>query len=131
MIWIQPCLLPYQQSDQSKFYPEKVVNLWVNLLHKKSMTYSGHRKLLCKLSNSVLFLQIPPRENWFQYVSRVYATAINFPCSITLVNKILERVSLVLFQYFEMLLIQNNVLKKINLKRNLYLAINGFLVVTY
>ena len=28
-----------------------------------------------------LFLfTIPPRENWFQYVRRVYATAINFPC---------------------------------------------------
>ena len=26
--------------------------------------------------------QIPPRENWFQYVRRVYATAINFPCII-------------------------------------------------
>ena len=24
-------------------------------------------------------LQIPPRENWFQYVRRVYTTAINFP----------------------------------------------------
>ena len=24
-------------------------------------------------------LQIPPRENWFQYVHRVYTTAINFP----------------------------------------------------
>ena len=23
-------------------------------------------------------LQIPPRENWFQYVRRVYTTAINF-----------------------------------------------------
>ena len=31
-----------------------------------------------------LCLQIQPRENWFQYVSRVYATAINFPCIITL-----------------------------------------------
>jgi len=29
-------------------------------------------------------LQIPPRENWFQYVRRVYATAIYFPCIITL-----------------------------------------------
>ena len=29
-------------------------------------------------------LQIPPRENWFQYVRRVYATVINFPCIITL-----------------------------------------------
>ena len=25
-------------------------------------------------------LQIPPRENWFQYVRRVYETANNFPC---------------------------------------------------
>ena len=28
-------------------------------------------------------LKIPPRENWFQYVRRVYATAINFPCITT------------------------------------------------
>ena len=31
-------------------------------------------------------LQIPPRENWFQYVSRVYTTANKFPCIITLGN---------------------------------------------
>ena len=29
-------------------------------------------------------LQIPPRENLFQYVRRVYATAINFPCITSL-----------------------------------------------
>ena len=29
-------------------------------------------------------LQIPPRENWFQYVRRVCAAAINFPCITTL-----------------------------------------------
>ena len=29
-------------------------------------------------------LQIPPKENWFQYERRVYATEINFPCIITL-----------------------------------------------
>ena len=28
-------------------------------------------------------LHIPPRENWFQYVRRVYATAINCPCIST------------------------------------------------
>ena len=33
-------------------------------------------------------LQIPPRENWFQYVQRVYTTAINFPCIITLVPSV-------------------------------------------
>ena len=32
----------------------------------------------------LFLLQIPPRENWFQYVRRVYATTINFPCIITL-----------------------------------------------
>ena len=31
-------------------------------------------------------LQIPPRENWSQYVRRGYATAINFSCIITLVK---------------------------------------------
>ena len=36
---------------------------------------------------SIFFcLQIPPRENWFQHVRRVYATAINFPCIITLIS---------------------------------------------
>ena len=30
-------------------------------------------------------LQIPPRKNWFQYVRRVYTTAINFFCIVTLV----------------------------------------------
>ena len=29
-------------------------------------------------------LQIPLRENWFQYLRRVYTTAIIFPCIITL-----------------------------------------------
>ena len=65
------------------------------------MKYSGYRKLLCELSKLSKFnaltssdtkqtrihyscLQISPRENWFQYVRRVYATAINFPCIITL-----------------------------------------------
>ena len=49
----------------------------IHLSHKKSMKYSGHRKLLCelsKLSNLMLL-----------YVRRVYATAINFPCPIALI----------------------------------------------
>ena len=45
------------------FYPPRI-------LHKHWCIYS------C--------LQIPPRENWFQYVRRVYTTAINFPCISTL-----------------------------------------------
>ena len=43
---------------------------------KKSMKYSGHRKLLCELSK----LSNSAQRNWFQYVRRVYTTAINFPC---------------------------------------------------
>jgi len=30
------------------------------------------------------------RENWFQYVRRVYATAINFPCITTLGPTLLQ-----------------------------------------
>ena len=37
-----------------------------------------------------LFL-FPPRENWFQYVRRVYAIAINFPRITTLISTILLR----------------------------------------
>ena len=57
------------------------------------MKYSGHRKQLCASSKLSKFnallnehwciyssLQIPPKENWFQCVRRVYTTAINFPC---------------------------------------------------
>ena len=46
------------------------------------MKYSGHRKLLCKLSKLSKFNAF----NWFQYVRRVYATAINFPCITTLLK---------------------------------------------
>ena len=31
------------------------------------------------------YLEIPPSEYWFQYVRRVYATAINLPCISTLI----------------------------------------------
>ena len=52
-------------------------------------------KIKCFYSTRILnehysCLQIPPRENWFQYLRRVYATAINFPCIITL-TKLLKR----------------------------------------
>ena len=32
-----------------------------------------------------LVFTLPPRENWFQYVRIVIATAINFPCILTLI----------------------------------------------
>ena len=74
------------------------VEAWhgIHLSHKKSMKYSGHRKLLRDFQNyqNLILnehwciyscLQIPPKENWFQYVRRVYTTAIKSPCIITLV----------------------------------------------
>ena len=81
------------------FFFETERTAWhgIHLLHKKSIKYSGHRKLLFELSkfnalnhlgywtntDAYFCLQIPPRENWFQYVHWVYTTAINFPCIIT------------------------------------------------
>ena len=46
-------------------------------------------------------LQIPPRENWFQYVRRVYATAINFPSIITLALCILYKIPLRLNRFHD------------------------------
>ena len=71
------------------------------------MKFSGHRKQLSessKLSNLMLLtsldtkrplmlyscLPISPRENWFQYVHRVYATAINFP-SISTLHQLIDK----------------------------------------
>ena len=36
-------------------------------------------------------LQILPSENWFQYIRRVYATAINFPCITFLAQHFISR----------------------------------------
>ena len=59
------------------------------------MKYPGHMKLLCEFYSTRILeehsciyscLQIPPKENWFQYARRVYATANNFPFISTLVR---------------------------------------------
>ena len=48
------------------------------------MNYQNYQNLMLLTSSdtrrTLICLQIPPKENWFQYVRRVYATAINFPC---------------------------------------------------
>ena len=44
------------------------------------LTFSDAKRTLMHL----FVFTILHRENWFQYVRRVYATAINFPCIITL-----------------------------------------------
>ena len=79
--------------------------LW-HLWHEKSMKYSDYRKLWCELSNlwklnvfnlfgfwtntDFFWFTNSAQRELFQYVRRVYATAINFPCIITLPYTILE-----------------------------------------
>jgi len=59
-------------------------NYYVNFQNYQNvmlLTYSDTKRILMHL---FLFTN-SAREIWFQYVRRVYATAINFPCIITLV----------------------------------------------
>ena len=59
---------------------------YVNYQNLMLLSSSDTRRTLMHL----LFLQISTRENWFQYVRRVYETAINFPCIITLNDGIFQ-----------------------------------------
>ena len=78
------------QPDMGSIFPIKnqwnilvTGNFYVNYqIYQNVMllTLSDTKKHWCIYS----CLQIPPRENWFQYVRRVYATAIIFPSIITL-----------------------------------------------
>ena len=45
-------------------------------------------------------LQMSPGENWFQYVRRVYASEINFPCIITLARLTFEIKKINKYFYF-------------------------------
>ena len=59
-------------------------NYYVNFQNYQNqmlLSSSDTRRTLMHL----FFFKISPRENWFQNVRRVYATAINFPCISTLV----------------------------------------------
>ena len=75
------------QTDMGSIFHIK--NLWNILVIE---TFMWIIKIQCFYSPRILnqhwciysCLLIPPRENWFQYVRWVYATAINFPCIITL-----------------------------------------------
>jgi len=75
----------------------------IHLSHKKSMKYFGMWitkifKIQCFYPPRTLderwciysCLQISSRENWYQYVRRVYETAINFPRIITLGNPVFK-----------------------------------------
>ena len=65
----------------TRLYILVIGNYYVNYQNCQNLmllTSSDTKLTLMHLFYSCL--QIPPRENWFQYVLRVYAIAINFPC---------------------------------------------------
>ena len=59
-----------------------LINQW-NILVKGNycVNYQNDQNLMLLTSSdtkrTLICLQIPPKENWFQYIRRVYATAIN------------------------------------------------------
>ena len=69
-----------------------IKNQWnILVIGNYYVNYQNYQNLMLILNEHWCIyscLQIPPRENWFQYVRRVYVTAINFPCIITLVYHI-------------------------------------------
>ena len=75
--------------------------MWIIKISKIKFFYSPRilNKHWCKYS----CLQIPPREYWFQYVSRVYATAINIPCIIYTLVCIMYCHSILRFSYHQKL----------------------------
>ena len=72
----------------------EIESIFTKIIHeifwKLLCEFSKLSKLNARILNEHWYiyscLQIPPRENWFQYEFKVYATAINFPCISTLVN---------------------------------------------
>ena len=70
------------QADRESIFTKKnlrniLVIVWIFKIIKIKCLTTSDTKHRCIYS----CLQSPPSKNWFQYVSRVYATVINFPCS--------------------------------------------------
>ena len=76
-------------------------------------------------------LQIPPRENWFQYVRRVYATAINFPCISTLGGTICHFFDKKYPDLFSMCLKKVSIVKKQNKKLIFFLTFKFLYIVIH
>ena len=88
--------MSYSQPDMGSIFHIKnqwnvlvIGNYFVNTMKIIKIKYFYSPRILEELWWIYSCLQTPPRENWFQYVRRVYATANNFPCIITLVGSIL------------------------------------------
>ena len=62
-----------------------IANYYVNYQNHQNLMLLTSSDTKRTLMHLFLFTNSANRENWFQYVRRVYATAINFPCIISLV----------------------------------------------
>ena len=88
--WHPSCVYNTAQRHYYVQY-KRCVHLWNNFPCISYVNYQNFLNSMLLFSSDtkrtlmhLFLLQIPPRENWFQYVRRVYATAINFHCIITL-----------------------------------------------
>ena len=74
-------------SMESIFYIKNQLNIL--FIGNFYVNYQNYQNLML-LTSSDTVASIPPRDNWFQNVRRVYASAINLPCIITLLCIILN-----------------------------------------
>ena len=72
---------------ESIFYIKNQLNIL--FIGNFYVNYQNDQNLML-LTTSDTAASIPPRDNWFQNVRRVYASAINLPCIITLLCIILN-----------------------------------------
>jgi len=69
-------------------------NYYVNYQNYQNLMLLTSSDTKRTLMHLFLFPNSTQRESWFQYVRRVYATAINFPCIITLIIHIIWKQSI-------------------------------------
>ena len=73
------------QPDMRSIFHIK--NQWnILVIGNYYVNYQNYQNLMILNEHCCVYscLQIPPKENWFQYVRRVYTTTINFPCITSL-----------------------------------------------
>ena len=76
------------QPDMESIFTKK--NLWIiRVIGNYYVNYQNYKNWMLIFSSDTKLMHLflftkSPRENWFQYVRRVYVTAINFPSISTL-----------------------------------------------
>ena len=91
------CLIKYELWRMSKPEMGSIFNIKnqrnILVIGNYYVNYQNYQNLMLLSSSARILnehwciyscLQIPPRENWFHHVRRVYAAAFIFPCILTL-----------------------------------------------